>query len=261
MNKISAVIITFNEEKNIERCLQSLQGVADEITVLDSFSSDNTENICRQYNVKFVQHAFDGHIQQKNRALGLASNDYVLSLDADEALSTELKQSILTIKENWNADAYCFNRLTNYCGKHWIKHCGWYPDTKLRLWDRRKGCWGGFNPHDIVVMEKSATVKRIKGNLLHYTCYTISDHVLQVNKFSEIMAKNNYERGVKSSTFKIIYKTLWCFVRNYFFRLGFLDGYYGFVVCNISAFATFLKYVKLRQLYKVAAKRANSGST
>jgi glycosyltransferase involved in cell wall biosynthesis len=251
--KISAAIITFNEEKNIRRCLDSLRGIVDETVVVDSFSTDKTEEICRTYNVRFVQHAFDGHIQQKNRALDLTSNNYVLSLDADEALSSELQQAVSAIKKAWNADGYRFNRLNNYCGR-WIRHCGWYPDTKLRLWDKRKGRWGGINPHDTVIMEKDATVKRISGNLLHYTYYTISEHVLQANKFSDIMANGYYRRGVKASVVKIIYKTLWSFFRSYFLRLGFLDGFYGLVVCNITAFTTFLKYVKLRNLHRERKK-------
>ena len=144
---ISAVIIAFNEEKNIERCILSLKNVVDEIVVVDSFSKDKTKEICLAHNVVFIEHSFKGHIEQKNWAYTQASNNYVLSLDADEALSDELKNSILAIKNNWKNDGYAFNRLTSYCGK-WIKHCGWYPDIKLRLWDRRKGTWKGINPHD-----------------------------------------------------------------------------------------------------------------
>jgi len=252
--KLSAVIITCNEEKHIQKCIESLKDLVDEIVVVDSFSTDRTEEICRQYDVKFVQHTFDGHIEQKNRAIDLASYNHVLSLDADEVLSPELQQSVLANKKAWNADGYYFNRLTNYCGKRWIKHCGWYPDAKIRLWDKRKGRWEGHKLHEVVVMERDATVKWIKGDILHYTCNSISDHILKVNKYSDIMAEEKYERGVKSSIMKIIYKTMWSFVRDYFLRLGFLDGYYGFVVCKISAFATFLKYVKLRQLNQLQEK-------
>ncbi|MTI29248.1 glycosyltransferase family 2 protein, partial [Cytophagales bacterium RKSG123] len=152
MKKISAVIITYNEEKNIQRCLESLKGVVDEIVVVDSLSTDNTKKICEKFDVHFIENPFEGHIEQKNYAMGCARNDYVLSLDADEALSPKLKESILKVKENWTADFYSFNRLNNYCGQ-WIRHSGWYPDKKIRLWDRRKGKWGGKNPHDNVVMK------------------------------------------------------------------------------------------------------------
>ena len=147
MIKLSVVIITFNEEKNIERCLTSVKDIADEIVVLDSFSKDKTAEICINHGVKFFQHTFDGHIQQKNRAITYANFPHILSLDADETLSSELAESIKKVKQNFSKDGYYINRLTNYCG-HWVKHCGWYPDAKLRLWDSRKGQWTGTNPHD-----------------------------------------------------------------------------------------------------------------
>lgn len=249
MVKISAVIITFNEEKNIERCLLSLKDVVDEIVVVDSFSKDRTEEICKNYEVNFIQHPFEGHIQQKNYAATQAKYDIVLSLDADEALSDELKSSILEIKDYFSADGYYFNRLSSYCGK-WIKHSGWYPDRKLRLWNRTKGQWGGQNPHDKFIMQNEATLKFLKGDLLHYTYYTISEHVLQSDKFSEIGAKNDFERGRKMTIPKIIFFPLWRFVRNYFFKGGFLDGYYGFIICANAAHEVFLKYAKTRELQK-----------
>src|SRR3954465_7519353 len=147
MLPLSAVIITFNEEKNIARCLDSLIGIVDDVVVIDSFSTDKTEEICKSKGVRFIQHVFEGHIQQKNWAITQAKFPHILSLDADEALDETLKQSILLLKNNWQKDGYYMNRLTNYCGK-WIRHCGWYPDKKLRLWDSRKGHWTGTNPHD-----------------------------------------------------------------------------------------------------------------
>ena len=152
MLKISAVIITFNEEKNISRCLDSLSKVAEDIIVVDSFSTDRTKDICLEKKVRFVENAFVGHIEQKNFALTQAVHPFVISLDADEALSPELEKSILEVKKNHKYEAYTMNRLTNYCGQ-WIKHGGWYPDSKIRLWFVNKGQWGGVNPHDTVVLE------------------------------------------------------------------------------------------------------------
>ncbi len=249
MEKISAVIITFNEERNIRRCLESLTEVADEIIVLDSFSTDKTEDICREFGVKFHTHKFDGHIQQKNRAMEMAANDWVLSLDADEALDESLKAEIEKVKENLDADAYKFNRLTNYCGK-WIKHSGWYPDVKLRLWNRKKGKWGGDNPHDKVIMQEGSSIKHLKGNLLHYSYYTVDEHVRQNDYFSSIGAEVLFEKGKKSSVFKACYKSAWMFFRNYFLKGGFLDGKYGFTVCRLTASGTYHKYIKLRNLLK-----------
>ncbi len=257
MPAISAVILTFNEERNIERCLRSVKDVADEIVVIDSFSNDNTENICKKYNVKFIQHTFKGHIEQKNWGITQASYPHILSLDADEALSDELKKSILSVKENWKYDSYYFNRLTNYCGK-WIKHTSWYPARKLRLWDSRKGEWGGINPHDKFIMEKKTSQKFLKGDLLHYSYYSINEHITQINKFTDIVSRAYYEKGLKAGYSTIVMHALWRGFRDYFIRLGFLDGFYGFVVSFNSAYETYLKYVKLRDLYiNTQKKNAN----
>src|SRR5262245_55167933 len=142
MIKISAVIITYNEERNIARCIDSVKPVADEIVVLDCFSTDKTQKISEERGAKFYQQEFLGFARQKNRAVALASYDHVLSLDADEYLSSELTQSILAVKTDWTHDGYLMNRLSSFEGT-WIKTCGWYPDAKLRLWDRRKGSWHG----------------------------------------------------------------------------------------------------------------------
>jgi glycosyltransferase involved in cell wall biosynthesis len=240
--KLSVVIITFNEEKNIERCLLSVNDIADEIIVLDSLSTDKTKEICLRYNVKFFEQKFLGHIEQKNKAMNLATNDYVLSLDADEALSDKLKKQITEIKQNCNYDAFIFNRLNNYCGK-WIKHCGWYPDKKLRLWNRKKGQWGGLNPHDKVIMQSSdAKIKYINSDLLHYSYYSIDEHILQSDKFAKIAAQAYFKKGKKSSFITPYYKIIWKFINCYLLKGGFLEGKYGFIICKITSKETFKKY-------------------
>ncbi|MFP4091474.1 MAG: glycosyltransferase family 2 protein [Cyclobacteriaceae bacterium] len=248
--KISAVIITFNEEENIGRCISSLQDVADEIVVVDSFSEDRTREICESLGVRFMEHAFEGHIQQKNYATEQATHDFILSLDADEALSLELAEHILAVKKNKMHDAYRFNRLTNYCGK-WIRHCGWYPDTKLRLWDRRKGKWGGRNPHDSVKMQAGSSVKHIGGDILHYSFHSAAQHLLQMDKFTTIMAREKFKEGKKVySIYHLYFKPLYFFLHRYVVRLGFLDGVEGYIVCKNGAYYKFIQYVKLRELYK-----------
>jgi len=247
--QISAVIITFNEERNIKRCLDSLVGVADEIVVVDSYSTDHTEEICKAFNVKFIRHRFFGHIEQKNWAILQASSPYILSLDADEALSDELRMSILKVKGNWTHDAYYFNRLTNYCGK-WIRHTSWYPARKLRLWDSRKGLWGGFNPHDRFLLTKGSTRKFLSGDILHYSYYTVSEHLEQINSFSTIMSRSYFNRGRRVYVYSIFIHPMWRFFKDFLLRFGFLDGYYGFIVSVNSAHEVFLKYVKLRNIYK-----------
>lgn len=248
--KVSAVIITYNEERNIARCISSLQEVADEILVVDSFSEDRTQEICEAMGVRFLEHAFEGHVQQKNYATEQARHNFVLSLDADEALSVELARQIMVVKDHHTHDAYRFNRLTNYCGK-WIRHCGWYPDTKLRLWDRRKGMWGGQNPHDSVKMQPDTKINHLKGDILHYSFYTVGQHLLQIDKFTTIMAQEKFERGNKVyPLYHFFVKPSFFFLQRYFFRLGFLDGYQGYIVCKNGAFYKFIQYVKLRELYQ-----------
>jgi glycosyltransferase involved in cell wall biosynthesis len=247
LTKLSVVIITFNEEKNIERSIRSVIDIADEILVVDSFSVDQTEEICRRYGVKFVNHSFEGHIEQKNWALDQTTYNHVLSLDADEVVSEELKRSILQIRENWRGDGYYFNRLTNYCGQ-WIYHCGWYPDRKLRLFDKTKGRWGGVNPHDKFILKKGSTQSHLKGNLLHYSYSTISDHVTRIDKYSTISAREMRIGGLRATTFTIISHSAWRFFSDYFLQYGFLDGYYGFIISILNAYLTLLKYVKLKEL-------------
>ncbi len=248
MIKLSVVIITYNEEKNLERCLSSVKKVADEIVVLDSFSTDKTQEISAKHGVKFFQHAFDGHIQQKNRAITYASNPHVLSLDADEALDETLIKSILQVKKNFDKEGYYMNRLTNYCG-HWVKHCGWYPDKKLRLWDSRKGEWQGVNPHDKYELFKGdANAGQLKGDILHYSYYSVADHYKQVEYFTNIASKAYFEKGDKAPLFKLIVNPVAKFMDHYILHLGFLDGKAGFLISKISAYATYLKYKKLRAL-------------
>lgn len=249
MIKLSAVIITFNEEKNIGRCLDSLLAVADDIVVVDSFSTDATETIVKEKGARFVQHAFDGHIQQKNWAISQAKYPHIISLDADEALDPILQKAVLAVKENWQADGYRLNRLTNYCGK-WIRHGLWYPDRKLRLWDSRKGAWGGQNPHDTFLLPKESKILDLEGHLLHYSIYTFEEHLKQIRKFTDISSQAAFENGKRSSYLKLIVSPSLKFVRAYFFRLGFLDGKEGWMIARWSAYATYLKYRKLMKLQK-----------
>ena len=247
--QLSVVIITFNEEKNIARCIDSVASIAEDIVVIDSFSTDNTRLICEEKEVRFVEHKFDGHIEQKNWAITQAKYQHILSLDADEALTKELQEEIVNIKNNWNHDGYRFNRLTNFCGT-WIKHCGWYPDRKLRLWDSTKGKWGGVNPHDKVLMGKESSIGFVNLDILHYSFYTIEQHLKQIDYFTDISSRAAFEKGKSSSRFKIFYKSTFKFFRDYILKLGFLDGYYGYVVCKNSAYAKRLKYSKLLELHQ-----------
>lgn len=248
MEKLSVVIITFNEQHNIRRCLDSVQKVADEIVILDSCSTDQTETICRSYpKVKFYVQPFAGHVRQKNDAAALASFDLVLSLDADEQLSDLLATSISEVKNNRSFDGYSMNRLTSYCGK-WIYHSGWYPDRKIRLFDRRKGSWRGVDPHDKYEVEKGATVFHLQGDLLHFSYNKPQELILQTNKFAKIGAHALFNSGRKGKWTKMFYSPLFRFFRAYILKMGFLDGRAGLVIAWYSAKECFLKYNMLRKL-------------
>lgn len=249
MPQISAVIITYNEEMHIEKCLSSLKGVADEIVAIDSFSSDGTEEICRKFNVRFEKHKFEGFRDQKNYALTLASHRHVLSLDADEALSDKLRESILKVKEKWEYDGYSFNRLNNYCGQ-WIRHSTWYPDRQLRLFDTERGKWGGMNLHEKIEMIPGSRIYNLKGDLLHWIFSSYEDHVDKINRYTTIGAYEFYRAGKKSGPFSASIHLVWGFIRSYILMGGFLDGYNGYIICSLSAYSSFLKYAKLRKLNK-----------
>ncbi|NUM49941.1 MAG: glycosyltransferase family 2 protein [Flavobacteriales bacterium] len=253
--ELSVVIITFNEEKNIARCLLSVKDIADDIVVVDSFSTDKTKEICLQHGARFIEHAFNGHIEQKNWAITQAQFPFILSLDADEALDDTLKQEIASIKNHWEFDGYKMNRLTNYCGQ-WIKHCGWYPDTKLRLWDSRKGRWQGINPHDRYELNENANIKHLKGNILHYSYYTIEEHYKQLEYFSSISAKAMHGLQKNSSLLHLLFKPLAKFIKAYLIKRGFLDGKNGFIISKLMAYETFLKYKKLLHIQKSSSSSA-----
>uniref|UniRef100_UPI0040484CCD glycosyltransferase family 2 protein n=1 Tax=Roseivirga sp. TaxID=1964215 RepID=UPI0040484CCD len=245
--KLSGVLITFNEEENIERCINSLKNVCDEILVVDSYSTDRTKEICLKLGVRFIQNAWKGFLDQKNFAQDKAEFDYVLQLDADEVISPALEQSILSAKANWQFDGYYFNRFTNYCGK-WINHSGWYPDAKLRLYDRRKGKWEGLDPHPSVHL--NSTTHHLRGDLLHYSYTSYEDHVNRSAKYALQAARAMHQLGKKPSNFKLVFSPAFKFIQTYLFKQGFRDGFEGLIICKTSAYYTFLKYMYLKLIAK-----------
>lgn len=245
--KLSGVVITFNEEDKIKKCIDSLKAVCDEILIVDSFSNDKTKEICISTGVTFVVNKFFGHIEQKNYAKSIAKYDHIISLDADEELDNEAQKSILKVKENWTGNGYYLNRLNNYCGK-WIRYGSWYPDIKLRIWDRRAGTWGGINPHDEFMISSSSKPKTLNGYILHYTADSQEQYQKQMIYFSEIAANAYFEKNVTSSIFKILTNPIFRFLRDYILKLGIIDGAAGFQVCKATAYGTYLKYVKLKKL-------------
>ncbi|MEI7802119.1 MAG: glycosyltransferase family 2 protein [Bacteroidota bacterium] len=242
--KISAVIITFNEEENIGDCIDSLTEIADEIIVVDSFSTDGTEKICREKNVKFIQHKFEGYSAQKNFGGEQSNFPWILSLDADERLSDELKSAIKEIKNIPEENvAFSISRLNNYCGK-WIKHGVWYPDLKVRLWNKNSGSWNGMI-HEKIFLNESVSIKKLSGNILHYTVRTPEQYKLQMEKFSDIAARSMKQEGKKSSLLKAYSSGVFAFVRSYILRLGFLDGGEGYEIAKGYSEYTRMKYLKM----------------
>src|ERR1035437_6319467 len=257
MQKISVVIITFNEEKYVEQCIKSVELIADEIIVVDSFSFDRTKEICLEHEVRFIENSFKGYRDQKNFALTQASFDYVLSLDADEALSPELEKSILEVKKDLKYDGYKFNRLNSYCGR-WINHTNLSPECKIRLFNRKKGQWGGFNIHEKLILDNPKNVHHLKGNLLHWLYDSYEESIEKMNSYTTIIAHEYFRQGYKSKTIRLLISPLWRFFQSYFLKGGFLDGYDGFIVSKLLATTCFLKYVKLRRLH-IQARKSKSG--
>jgi glycosyltransferase involved in cell wall biosynthesis len=247
MEKLSVVIITYNEEKNITRCLDSVKTIADEIIVLDSFSGDRTIEIAMEKGAKIWQEPFNGYIEQKNRATELASYNYILSIDADEVLDETLQSAIMLAKRTFRFNAYKMKRCTNHCGR-FIRYGTWYPDRKIRLFDKRVAMWGGLNPHDKVVFKKPVAVKQLPGEILHYSFSTIEEHVAQNERFSSIVAESFYKAGKRTNWLKIFVNPAWAFLYGYLIRKGFLNGKHGLVIAVNQSRYTFLKHKKLYQL-------------
>jgi glycosyltransferase involved in cell wall biosynthesis len=243
---LSAVIIAFNEEKNIARCLDSLCGIADEIVVVNSYSTDNTGAIALSKGARVIEQEFLGYAEQKNFATSQASSNYILSLDADEALSDKLRASITFAKAHWQHDGYSMSRLTNYCGS-WIRHGGWYPDKKVRLFDRRLARWRGERLHEGIEID-AKRCGELAGDLLHYSFYTISDHLKVIDKYTEIQAQELYDKGARAGLSHLLIRPAFKFFRDYIIKAGFLDGFSGYCVAKLSAKATFVKYAKLKML-------------
>lgn len=253
MTDISGVIITLNEEKNIGRSIASLKKVADDILVVDSFSTDKTKQICLEHGVRFLEREFKGYGDQKNFAVSQAKHNFIISLDADEFLSEELTESILQIKKDWaEHDAYRMNRLSKY-GERWIKYGNWYPDRQLRLWNRKFGRWQEKNPHERVVLDSTIKVNQLNGDLLHSGYQNSYMAILKIQLYSEIYGNEN--AGKKSaSPLSIIVHATYAFFKCYILKRGFLDGFEGFIVSVAIANHTFYKYVKLYEKNRLLKK-------
>ncbi|MBM3754180.1 MAG: glycosyltransferase family 2 protein [Acidobacteria bacterium] len=241
--KISATIITYNEERNIARAIESLR-CADEIIVVDSGSSDRTMEIAEKLGARVIERNWVGYSDQKNWAADQASHDWILSLDADEAVSEMLEAEIWQLKKNGpSAEAYTMPRLAQYLGK-WILHSGWHPDRKTRLYHRRKAKWVGSYVHE--GLEVSGKIQELEGSLLHFTCQSLSEHLRTMDRYTTLAAEQLVEQKAKISLWKLFFKPWWEFNRTYFLKRGFLDGAEGMAIAWTGALYVFLKYAKAR---------------
>lgn len=250
MEGLSVVIITYNEEANIERCLKSIVDLSSDIVIVDSGSTDRTQEICESYHCRFFLREFDDYSSQKNYSNSLAKHDYILSIDADECLSDDLKKSIKRFIPSYENIAVGFNRLNHHCGKP-VRFCGWYPDRKIRIFNRKFARWEG-PIHENIVFDNKPQTFHLSGDLLHFTYCSINEHVNQAEKFARLNALNDFNKGKKSSFFKPFFARFFRFFIVYFIKLGFLDGKTGFFIAKISARATFLRY---RELYHQNKKK------
>lgn len=257
-NRFSVAIITFNEELNIRDCIESVHSFADEIIVLDSFSTDKTLEIAGNFSkVKIAQAPFNGHIEQKNNAIGLCSGEWILSIDADERVSSLLQKEILEIlsRTQISENGFKIPRLTFHLGI-FIRHGGWYPLKRYRFFRKGFAKWTGENPHDYIELEGKGG--SLKGDIIHYSFKDLTHQVDTINKFSSIVAFTRYKKNISFPILKSIYKPTVKFLEMYIFKLGFLDGYPGFVVAISSAYSTFLKFAKLYELNRKLIERPSN---
>lgn len=241
--KLSATIITLNEERNIARVIESLRCV-DEILVVDSGSTDRTVEIAEKLGARVVESPWPGYANQKNLAAEQASHDWILSIDADESLSEALEAEIWQLKKSGpRADAYTMPRMAQYLGR-WIRHGGWYPDRKIRLYDRRKAKWEGAYVHES--LRVGGRVEHLESNLLHFTCDSLSEHLRTMDRYTTLAAEQLLATGEKVTWSRLIVHPPWTFVQTYFLKLGFLDGLEGLAIAYMAAFYNFLKFSKAK---------------
>jgi glycosyltransferase involved in cell wall biosynthesis len=243
--KITATIITLNEERNIARAIESLR-CCDEILVLDSGSTDRTVELAEKLGARVVEAGWRGYSGQKNAAAEQAANDWILSIDADEALSEALEAEIWSLKKTGpRFDGYTMPRQANYLGK-WILHSGWYPDRKVRLYNRHHGKWVGDFVHESVTVD--GKVGGLESNLLHFTCESLAEHVKTMDRYTTLAAQELAARHIKAPLWKLLADPAWTFLKSYFLQRGFLDGFEGLIIAYMAGFYVFLKYAKARNM-------------
>jgi len=243
--KITATIITLNEEHRIARAIESLR-CCDEILVLDSGSADRTTELAEKLGAQVIESPWRGYAGQKNWAAERATHDWILSIDADEALSEALEGEIWNLKKNGpKYDAYTMPRLAQYLGR-WILHGGWYPDRKIRLYNRHKGKWVGDFVHESVQVR--GRIGHLEANLLHFTCDSLSEHIKTMDRYTTLAAEELVCRKTPIGWRRLIFDPGWTFFKTYVAQAGFLDGIEGLTIAYMAALYVFLKYAKARNM-------------
>jgi len=246
---VSVCIIAGAEATRIRRALESVADwVMEIIVVLNDDVADGTDRIAGEFGARIFREPWKGHVAQKNSAARKASQEWILGLDADEQISPKLRDEIENLfsgleKPNFFV-AFSFPRCSLYCGR-WIRHGDWYPDRKIRLWKCGHAHWAGTDPHDTVIVD--GPVGRLKNDLFHYSMESLNHHIRKTMAYSDIFARQQLEAGRRVSFWEIWFHPFWRFFRSYLFRLGFLDGWQGYTIAWITAFETFLRYVKVRE--------------
>ncbi len=257
--KISACIIAFNEKDNIAEAVKSVAW-ADEILVVDSESSDDTRTIAESLGAKVMVKKWAGFSKQKQFATDSAAHDWIFSLDADERVSEELKSEILKLKslsEIDLADGFRIPRLTFYMNRP-IRHGGWYPDWQLRFFNRRKGKWKDVRVHESIEMNDPAQVEKLRGEIHHFSFENASHHHRMIGtRYAPLAAEQMFERGKRTTAFKVMIVGLTTFLQTYILKGGFLDGLAGFTIARFAAHHAFLKYLLLWELQNSQSKPQN----
>jgi glycosyltransferase involved in cell wall biosynthesis len=257
VNRLSVCLIAQNEQENLSRVLRSVQGIADEIIVVDGGSSDCTPEIAREYGARVVVRPFTNHADQKNFAASLASQDWIFLLDADEELSDELKESVRLWKANEPRFAvYEMPRLTWYLGA-WIRHSRWYPDWQRRIYRRNQAHFDGAIHSALRYHRK---IGRLRGNLLHYTIRTFAEHQAKVDKYTSTIAREMFDQGKRRWRAAMWFAAPWSWIHHFLLGAGFLDGYRGLLIANMAARGVRLKFQKLGQLVEAEAQAQNRGA-
>ncbi len=245
MNNISTVVLTKNEEKNIERCLMSVKALQGEIVVVDSLSDDRTVDIARTFTDKVIINPWPGFSAQRTFALTHTAHDWVLWLDADEELSEDLLNEIKALV--FDKDGYEIPRLVHYLGS-WIRHGGWYPDYTLRLFNKTRGEFTGSLVHEAFKVE--GPKGKLKSPIYHYPYRTITHHIEKMNSYTELAALEMQRKGKKKSLFSAFFHAFFRFFRMYVLKMGFLDGRQGLVIAMLGSYYVFLKYIKFYEIQR-----------